>query len=99
VDGVALGQPAAALAGKLGQRSGRAGIPLDLFPQGADAGAQLFRAAATARRGGLDPEGELRAAAKQFARDLRAAETAARRAGVEPSTLEAEGWRRFWPSA
>ena len=97
VDGVALGQPAAALAGKLGQRSGRAGIPLDLFPAGADAASQLFRTAATARRAGVDPEGELRAVAKQFARDIRAAEDAARAEGVEPTTLEAGGWRKFWP--
>ncbi|MFE0020393.1 MazG family protein [Amycolatopsis sp. NPDC059021] len=99
VDGVALGQPAAALAGKLGQRTGRAGIPLDLFPQGTDVAAQLFRAAATARRAGIDPEGELRGLAKQFARNVRAAEQAARAAGLEPTTLEADGWRKFWPSA
>ncbi|MEV6646168.1 MazG family protein [Amycolatopsis sp. NPDC051371] len=97
VDGVALGQPAVALAGKLGQRSGRAGIPLDLFPAGTDAAAQLFRIAATARRAGVDPEGELRALAKQFATDVRAAEQAARDAGLEPTTLEADGWRKFWP--
>ncbi|WP_326566253.1 MazG family protein [Amycolatopsis rhabdoformis] len=97
VDGVALGQPAVALAAKLGQRSGRAGIPLDLFPAGSAPAAQLFRTAATARRAGTDPEGELRAVAKQFARDVRAAEEAAREAGVEPSTLEADGWRKFWP--
>ncbi|RJQ88446.1 MazG family protein [Amycolatopsis panacis] len=99
VDGVALGQPAVALAGKLGQRSGRAGVPLDLFPGGTEAAAQLFRVAATARRAGVDPEGELRSVAKQFAQDIRAAEAAARANGVEPATLEAEGWRRFWPSA
>lgn len=99
VDGVALGQPAVALAGKLGQRSGRAGVPLDLFPGGTEAAAQLFRVAATARRAGVDPEGELRAVAKQFAQDIRVAEAAARANGVEPATLEAEGWRRFWPSA
>ncbi|WP_460437601.1 nucleoside triphosphate pyrophosphohydrolase [Amycolatopsis stemonae] len=98
VDGVALGQPAVALAGKLGQRSGRAGIPLDLFPAGTGAAAQLFRIAATARRAGVDPEGELRALAKQFAADVRAAEQAARDAGLEPTTLEADGWRKFWPS-
>ncbi|MGW5721557.1 MazG family protein [Amycolatopsis sp. NPDC003865] len=98
VDGVALGQPAVALAGKLGQRSGRAGIPLDLFPTGTGAAAQLFRIAATARRAGVDPEGELRAVAKQFAADVRAAEQAARDAGLEPTTLEADGWRKFWPS-
>jgi XTP/dITP diphosphohydrolase len=98
VDGVALGQPAVALAGKLGQRSGRAGIPLDLFPEGSEAAAQLFRLAATARRAGVDPEGELRAVAKRFARDIRDAEQAARDAGLEPTTLEADGWRKFWPS-
>ncbi|WP_033288139.1 MazG family protein [Amycolatopsis jejuensis] len=98
VDGVAMGQPAVALAGKLGHRSGRAGIPLDLFPEGTSAAAQLFRTAATARRGGLDPEGELRSVAKQFARNIRSAEAAARAAGVEPATLEAEGWRKFWPA-
>ncbi|MEV6906492.1 MazG family protein [Amycolatopsis sp. NPDC051071] len=98
VDGVALGQPAVALAGKLGQRSGRAGIPLDLFPEGSDAAAQLFRVAATARRAGLDPEDALRAVAKQFARDIREAEQAARDAGLEPTTLEADGWRKLWPS-
>ncbi|WP_181770381.1 MazG family protein [Amycolatopsis pittospori] len=98
VDGVALGQPAVALAGKLGQRSGRAGIPLDLFPEGSEAAAQLFRVAATARRAGVDPEDELRAVAKQFARDIREAERAARDAGLEPTTLEADGWRKFWPS-
>ncbi|MEV6446521.1 MazG family protein [Amycolatopsis sp. NPDC051716] len=97
VDGVALGQPAVALAGKLGQRSGRAGIPLDLFPEGTAAAAQLFRIAATARRAGVDAEGELRAVAKQFAKDIQAAEQAARDAGLEPTTLEADGWRKFWP--
>ena len=98
VDGVALGQPAVALAGKLGQRSGRAGIPLDLFPAGSGTAAQLFRIAATARRAGVDPEGELRALAKRFANDVRAAEQAARDVGLEPTTLEADGWRKFWPS-
>lgn len=99
VDGVALGQPAVALAGKLGQRSGRAGIPLDLFPGGSEAAVQLFRVAATARRAGIDPEGELRAVAKRFARDIRNAEQAARDAGLEPTTLEADGWRKFWPDS
>jgi XTP/dITP diphosphohydrolase len=98
VDGVALGQPAVALAGKLGQRSGRAGIPLDLFPEGSNTAAQLFRIAATARRAGVDPEGELRALAKEFALEVRAAEQAARDAGLEPTTLEADGWRKFWPT-
>ncbi|PRX49955.1 XTP/dITP diphosphohydrolase [Prauserella shujinwangii] len=97
VDGIAFGQPAAALAGKLGQRTGRAGLPFDLFPPGDDEGSKLFRLAAAARRAGLDPEDALRVVAKAFAADVRAAERAARDAGLDPATLDAEGWRRCWP--
>ncbi|TCP56358.1 XTP/dITP diphosphohydrolase [Tamaricihabitans halophyticus] len=97
VDGVALGQPALALAAKLASRTGRAGIPLDLLPDGDTAAVRLFRLAATAKRGGVEPEGESRAVAKQFAENVRAAERAARAAGVNPETLEADGWRRYWP--
>lgn len=97
VDGVALGQPAAALAGKLGQRTGRSDLPLDLFPSGDDEGAQLFRVAAQARRSGVDPEGALRAVAKAFAHRVRTAERAAQESGYDPENLDAEGWRRFWP--
>ncbi|OZM73549.1 nucleoside triphosphate pyrophosphohydrolase [Amycolatopsis antarctica] len=98
VDGVALGQPATALAGKLGHRTGRAGVPLDLFPGGTSEAEKLFRIAAAARRGGTDPEGELRAVAKRFALDVRTAEAAARADGVEPAMLEADGWRHYWPT-
>lgn len=97
VDGVALGQPAAALAGKLGQRTGRAGLPAELFPAGAEPAARLFRLAAEARRAGADPEGELRAVAKRFAADVRAAERAARADGADPAVLDADGWRAYWP--
>lgn len=97
VDGVALGQPAAALAGKLGQRTGRAGIPAELFPAGSGPAARLFRLAAEARRAGMDPEGELRAVAKRFAADVRAAERAARADGADPAVLDADGWRGYWP--
>lgn len=96
LDGVALGQPATALAGKLGQRTGRAGVPLDLFPDGGGAGEQLFRVAAAARRSDVDPEGELRGVAKEFDKCVRAAESAARADGVEPATLDADGWRCYW---
>lgn len=96
VDGVALGQPAAALAGKLGQRTGRAGVPFDLMPDGHGEGEKLFRLAAAARRSGVDPEGELRAVAKDFEQRVRAAEDAARADGVDPDKLDADGWRRYW---
>lgn len=96
VDGVALGQPAAALAAKLSQRTGRAGLPAELFPQGEAVGERLFRVAADAVRGGVEPEGELRAVAKRFASAVRAAEAAARADGVDPSAMDPDAWRRYW---
>ncbi|GDY29876.1 MazG family protein [Gandjariella thermophila] len=107
VDGVALGQPALALAAKLAQRTGRAGLPADLLPgtddaggvaPGAAPGEMLFAVAALARLAGADPEGELRAVARRFAEDVRAAERAARAAGVDPAGMSAGDWRRFWPA-
>lgn len=98
LDGVPLGQPATALAGKLGQRTDRAGVPSDLFPGGTGIGEQLFRTAATARSSGVDPEGELRGVAKEFDRSVREAESAARADGVDPAALDADGWRRYWPA-
>jgi uncharacterized protein YabN with tetrapyrrole methylase and pyrophosphatase domain len=97
VDGVAMGQPALALAAKLAQRTARAGLPGDLLPKHVDAGSRLFDLAALAKLAGQDPEGELRAVARRFAADVRAAEEAARAAGVDPSTMDHETWRRFWP--
>ncbi|GAB3566395.1 MazG family protein [Amycolatopsis endophytica] len=97
VDGVALGQPAVALAGKLGQRTGRVGVPEDLFPADDSTATHLFRTAAAARREGIDPEGELRAVAKRFAADVRAAERSAREAGLDPAALDAQAWRAHWP--
>jgi XTP/dITP diphosphohydrolase len=98
VDGVALGQPAVALAGKLGHRTGRAGVPFDLLPAATDEATRIFRLAAAARRAGTDPEGGLRTVAKEFALQVRAAERAARADGVEPAALDADGWRRYWPT-
>ncbi|HWO59021.1 MAG TPA: MazG family protein, partial [Umezawaea sp.] len=74
VDGVALGQPAVALAAKLAQRTKRAGFPVDLLPGwhaasagtstsagGDDSATTLFVVAALAKLSGEDPETELRA--------------------------------------
>ena len=119
LDGVAMGQPAAALAGKLVSRARRAGVPADLLPglagelppdlpdvvpgvagdtpvEPAD-GAALFAVAARAKLAGLDPESELRAVAVRFAHAVRAAEDAARTAGLDPAVLTPEQWRRFLP--
>jgi XTP/dITP diphosphohydrolase len=96
VDGVALGQPAVALAAKLAQRTKRAGFPVDLLPEGDDSGTTLFVVAALAKLAGEDPETELRAVARTFAANVRAAEAAARIEGI--TTLDTEAWRRFWPA-
>jgi XTP/dITP diphosphohydrolase len=112
VDGVALGQPAVSLAAKLTQRATRAGVPADLLPHTdtvasadavasagspGEAGAALFALAASVKLSGVDPEGELRAAARRFATDVRTAELAARDADVDPLAMDADTWRKFWP--
>jgi XTP/dITP diphosphohydrolase len=64
--GVALGQPAVALAAKLGARAAKAGLHVEL-PAGDSVGEQLFRLAFAAGAGGGDPELEMRAVAKDVA--------------------------------
>ena len=73
MDGVALAQPALALAAKFLQRTERAGLAVDL-PSGDDLGARLLRLVAAARAAGEDPEAALRAAALRYADAVRAAE-------------------------
>lgn len=92
VDGVAMGQPALALAAKLVQRTERANLPADLLPD-----TPLFAPAARAKLAGDDPEDRLRAEARKFAADVRAAEQAARSEGVDPADMDESDWRRFWP--
>ncbi|SEQ19035.1 XTP/dITP diphosphohydrolase [Lentzea xinjiangensis] len=96
VDGVALGQPAVALAAKLVQRTARAGFPVDLLPEGDDPGTTLFAVTALAKLAGEDPETELRQVCRRFAANVRLAEAKARAEGL--GSLAAEDWRRFWPS-
>jgi len=75
LDGVPFGQPALALAAQLQRRAARAGVPGELArldgdsePDcvGDDIGRELFRLVARARELGLDPEMELRAAARRY---------------------------------
>lgn len=96
VDGVALGQPAVALAAKLTSRTARAGLPAELLPSGPGVGEQLFALAAMAKLAGVDPEAELRAAALRFAETVRAAEEAAVAAGGDAHALDAAGWKAHW---
>jgi XTP/dITP diphosphohydrolase len=97
VDGVALGQPALALAAKLAQRTARAGFPAELLPGGDSAAERIFTQAAAARLAGDDPEGDVRAVARKFAEDVRTAERAAKDAGLDPAALREEDWRTYWP--
>jgi len=97
VDGVPLGQPAAALAAKLVSRTARAGFPPELLPSGPGVGEQLFALAAQAKLAGVDPEAELRTSARRFADDVRAAERSATDAGLDPHTLDPDAWRTHWP--
>ena len=99
IDGVPLGQPAVALAAKLTSRTARAGLPTDLLPDGPGVGERLFADAARAKLAGDDPEAALRTAARRFADDVRAAERAARGAGLDPHALDADAWRAHWPSS
>ncbi|HUY51402.1 MAG TPA: MazG family protein [Streptosporangiaceae bacterium] len=69
LDGVPFGQPALALAAQLQRRAERAGVPAGLAAASEDAdglGAELFALVARARVAGLDPELELRAAARRY---------------------------------
>jgi XTP/dITP diphosphohydrolase len=84
LDGVPFGQPALALAAQLQRRAARAGVPEELARLGGESGSsspadsgvaevklgrELFDLVARARELGLDPETELRAAARRY-RDL-----------------------------
>jgi len=73
LDGVPFGQPALALADQLQRRAERAGAPAALADldatgdgQPSPVGAELFALVARARAAGLDPELELRAAARAY---------------------------------
>jgi XTP/dITP diphosphohydrolase len=82
LDGVPLGQPALALAAQLQRRAERAGAPAELAApdvatpadgdEGARLGAELFELVARACAAGLDPELELRAAARRYGDRVRA---------------------------
>jgi XTP/dITP diphosphohydrolase len=73
LDGIALSQPALALAAKILQRAARAGLGVPL-PDGADLGSVLLRQVASALAAGEDAEAALRRAALGHADAVRAAE-------------------------
>jgi XTP/dITP diphosphohydrolase len=76
LEGVALSQPALALAAEFLRRASRAGVDVPL-PSGDDLGSVLLRVVAQARADGLDAEAALRAAALAYGAAVRAAESPA----------------------
>jgi len=73
LDGVALSQPALALAAKILHRVERAGLDVAL-PDGDELGPALLRLVAEARAAGVDAEAELRRATLEYADEVRHAE-------------------------
>ncbi|GAA1601963.1 MazG family protein [Actinoplanes couchii] len=73
LDGIALSQPALALAAKILHRTERGAVDVPL-PDGDGLGTLLLKVVAEARAAGLDAEAELRTAALAFADAVRAAE-------------------------
>jgi XTP/dITP diphosphohydrolase len=73
LDGIALSQPALALAAQILQRVERAGLDVPL-PAGDDLGPALLRLVAEARAAGADPEAEVRRATLDYADSVRSAE-------------------------
>ena len=90
LDGVVFGQPALALAAQLQRRAGRAGFPVSL-PSSAGSGTlaenlgdELFGLVARASEAGIDPELELRSAARRYADLMRSWERSGSRPLSDP---------------
>ncbi|MFC9893689.1 MazG family protein [Nocardia sp. NPDC127579] len=88
LDGIAMAQPALALAEKVVARSAKAGLPPELVPD------ELR----VVHLGGPDSaEERLRKATLAFAMQIRAAEDAAESARAERAPLTETDWHEFWP--
>lgn len=90
LDGVVFGQPALALAAQLQRRARRAGYPVALASSSGDGtaaenlGDELFRLVAKASEAGIDPELELRSAARRYADLMRSWERSGSRGLSDP---------------
>ncbi|WP_228538939.1 MazG family protein [Nocardia sp. XZ_19_385] len=89
LDGIAMAQPALALAEKIIARSTKAGLPEDLIP----------KALRVVHLGGPDSaEERLRKATLAFATTIRIAEDTAESARGTREALAPADWRQYWPS-
>lgn len=101
LDGVPMSQPALSLAAQLLRRASRAGAPPELAQEAgespaSDLGQQLLALVVQAQDAGLDPELELRAAARAYAgrvREWEAAQRSANSGSGDPETPTAPGTR------
>ena len=90
LDGVVFGQPALALAAQLQRRAGRAGFGVSMpsstrnSTAAEDLGDELFRLVARASEAGIDPELELRSAARRYADLMRSWERSGSRPLSDP---------------
>jgi XTP/dITP diphosphohydrolase len=90
LDGVVFGQPALSLAAQLQRRARRAGYPVALESSSGDGtaaenlGDELFRLVAKASEAGIDPELELRSAARRYADLMRSWERSGSRRMSDP---------------
>lgn len=90
LDGIAMAQPALALAEKIRSRSAKAGLPEDLVPDDLR----------VVHLGEPDSaEERLRKAAIAFATRIRGAEDAAEQARGERAPLGPDDWRAYWGSS
>ena len=92
-DGVALSQPALALAAKLQRRAARLGVPLPAYD---GLGGQLWDLVARCRQEGADPEELLRTTARAFLDRLASIEADLRAEGLEPGKLSPQQWSVRW---
>ncbi|NLU75824.1 nucleoside triphosphate pyrophosphohydrolase [Streptomyces sp. HNM0575] len=93
-EGIPLGQPALAMAAKLGQRARLAGLDVPLpaaaTPEGDGLGYELLALALRAEEQGVDPETALRVAARTYRDAIRAAEGPAEDPAAEGLAAEGE---------
>ena len=89
IDGIALQQPALALAEKVVSRARKAGFPDELVPDEL----RMVRLG-----GDTSAEDELRKATLRFVARIRAAESAAHADGVAWGGLDGDAWRTYWSS-
>ncbi|MGK8555381.1 MazG family protein [Nocardia gipuzkoensis] len=89
LDGIAMAQPALALAEKIISRATKAGLPADLIPE----------SLRVVHLGGPESaEERLRKATLAFAAAIRAAEDAAEKDRGELLPLATDDWRSYWPA-